>query len=87
MWAWHEKLAMGIALKATTRPNELSLGAIRAQAGVILWTAGQRRAVALACGLWDVGRMWFLFVLLKKTGFCTIEARILGQDHDRRITW
>ena len=40
--------------------------------------------MAAACGLWDVGRMWFLFVLFKKTGFCTIEARILGQD---RLTY
>ena len=40
--------------------------------------------MAAACGLWDVGRMWFLFVLLKKNGFCAIEARILGQD---RLTY
>ena len=31
------------------------------------WTTGQRRTVAAACGLWDVGRMWFLFVLFKKS--------------------
>ena len=33
------------------------------------WTAGQRRTVAAACGLWDVGRMWFLFVCFKKLDY------------------
>ena len=48
MWAWHEKLAMGIALKATARPNELSLGAVRAQARVILCSGSSCMAPALS---------------------------------------
>ena len=69
----------------TTRQRPTAGGRRRQRQRRSGWTAGQRRTVAAACGLWDVGRMWFLFVLfLKKTGFCTIEAGILGQD---RLTY
>ena len=68
----------------TTRQRPTAGGRRRQRQRRSGWTAGQRRTVAAACGLWDVGRMWFLFVLLKKAGFCTIEARILGQD---RLTY
>ena len=44
--------------------------------------SGERWRRLVACGTW--GACGFYLFCLKKTGFCTIEARILGQD---RLTY